>query len=181
MTIKSNSFTPDLDWTQIRETSKLLNLSAGQVEDMLNTADVSVNTLTESFTSMVEHMQTIYNNLQDLEDTPSREEALKCCLETSGRIQDSIVAFQFYDRLQQCLHHVTSNLKGLSSLVESPERLYNPFEWNKFQMEIRSRYTMESEKIMFDAILQGKSIEEAMAIKASIEAEQIDDDDIELF
>ncbi len=181
MTQHSNSFTPDLDWTQIRETAKLLNLSAGQVEGMLTTADVSVNTLTESFTSMVEHMQTIYNHLQELEESPSREEALACCVETSGRIQDSIVAFQFYDRLQQCLHHVTANLKGLSSLVESPERLYNPFEWHQFQMEIRSRYTMESEKIMFDAILSGKSIEEALAIKEASEAEQNDDDDIELF
>jgi hypothetical protein len=181
MTTKSNSFTPDLDWTQIRETSKLLNLSAGQVEDMLITADISVNTLTDSFTSMVEHMQTIYNHLQDLDDSPSREEALKSCTETSARIQDSIIAFQFYDRLQQCLHHVTSNLKGLSSLVESPERLYNPFEWHKFQMEIRSRYTMESEKIMFDAVLQGKTIEEALVIKEAAEAKQTDDDDIELF
>ena len=181
MTTKSNSFTPDLDWTQIRETSKLLNLSAGQVEDMLITADVSVDTLTDSFTSMVEHMQTIYNHLQDLDDSPSREEALRSCTETSQRIQDSIIAFQFYDRLQQCLHHVTSNLKGLSSLVESPERLYNPFEWHKFQMEIRSRYTMESEKIMFDAVLQGKTIEEALVIKEAAEAEQTDDDDIELF
>ena len=181
MTTKSNSFTPDLDWTQIRETSKLLNLSAGQVEDMLITADVSVDTLTDSFTSMVEHMQTIYNHLQDLDDSPSREEALRSCTETSQRIQDSIIAFQFYDRLQQCLHHVTSNLKGLSSLVESPERLYNPFEWHKFQMEIRSRYTMESEKIMFDAVLQGKTIEEALVIKEAAEAKQTDDDDIELF
>ena len=105
----SNSFSPDLDWTQIRETAKLLNLSAGQVSNMLETADVSVNTLTDSFTSMVEHMQIIYNHLQDLDETPSREEALKCCAETSIRIQDSIVAFQFYDRLQQCLLHVTSN------------------------------------------------------------------------
>lgn len=179
MSQNSNSFMPDLDWTQVRETSKLLNLSAGQVEDMLNTADVSVNTLTESFTSMVEHMQTIYNHLEDLEDSATRQEALKCCIETSGRIQDSIIAFQFYDRLQQCLHHVTANMKGLSSLVESPERLYNPMEWHKFQMEIRSRYTMESEKIVFDAILQGKTIEEALAIKNAAEAEQ--DDDIELF
>jgi hypothetical protein len=119
--------------------------------------------------------------LQNLEESPSREEALKSCRETSGRIQDSIMAFQFYDRLQQNLHHVTANLKGLSSLVESPDRLYNPHEWHKFQMEIRSRYTMESEKIMFDAILNGKSIEEALAIKEAIEAEQADDEDIELF
>jgi hypothetical protein len=117
MSQNSNSFTPDLDWTQVRETSKLLTLSAGQVEDMLNTADVSVNTLTESFTSIVEHMQTIYNHLQELENTPTREEALRCCTETSDRIQASIIAFQFYDRLQQCLLHVTSNMKGLTSLV----------------------------------------------------------------
>jgi hypothetical protein len=181
MSQNSTSFTPDLDWTQVRETSKLLNLSAGQVEGMLNTADISVNTLTESFTSMVEHMQTIYTHLQELEDSPSREEALKCCNETSDKIQQSIIAFQFYDRLQQCLQHVTANMKGLSSLVESPERLYNPFEWHKFQMEIRSRYTMESEKIMFDAILKGNTIEEALAIKEAAEAEQSEDDDIELF
>ena len=65
MTQNSKTFTPDLDWTQIRETVKLLNLSAGQVENILITADISVNTLTNSFTSMVEHMQTIYNHLQD--------------------------------------------------------------------------------------------------------------------
>jgi hypothetical protein len=106
---------------------------------------------------------------------------MRCCTETSDRIQESIVAFQFYDRMQQCLRHVTSNLKGLSLLVESPERLYNPFEWHKFQMEIRGRYTMESEKIMFDAILAGKTIEEAMAIKVAAEAEKPEDDDIELF
>lgn len=178
----SNSFMPDLNWTQVRETSKLLTLSAGQVEDLMNASDVSVNTLTDSFTSIVEHMQTIYNHLQDFEDTPARADAMRCCTETSDRIQESIIAFQFYDRMQQCLSHVTSNLKGLSALVETPERLYNPIEWHKFQMEIRSHYTMESEKIMFDAILEGKSIEEALAIKEAIEAQhQSEEDDIELF
>ena len=181
MAQNSSSFRPDLDWTQVRETSKLLNLSAGQVDDMLNKADASVDTLTDAFTSIVEHMRIIYSHLEILEDTPSRNEALKCCMETSEKIQSSIIAFQFYDRLQQSLHHVTSNLKGLSSLVENPDRLYNPFEWHKFQMEIRERYTMESEKIMFDAILEGKSIEEAFTIKASTQTQHIHENDVELF
>lgn len=182
MTQSPKPFTPDLDWTQVRETSKLLTLSAGQVEDLLATSDISVNTLTESFTFIVEHMRTIYDHLQDFDDTPARDDILRYCTETSDLIQESIIAFQFYDRMQQCLQHVTANLKGLSALVETPERLYNPFEWNKFQMEIRSRYTMESEKIMFDAILDGKSIEEALAIKAALEAQKSDDDDdVELF
>jgi hypothetical protein len=182
MTKSSKPFSPDLDWTQVRETSKLLTLSAGQVEDLLATSDLSVNTLTDSFTFIVEHMRTIYTHVQDFDDTPARDDILCYCLETSELIEKSIVAFQFYDRMQQCLQHVTENLKGLSSLVETPERLYNPFEWNRFQMEIRSRYTMESEKVMFDAILDGKSIEEALAIKSEIEAQKSDDDDdIELF
>ena len=57
MAKNSSSFRPDLDWTQVRETSKLLNLSAGQVDDLLNRADASVDTLTDAFTSIVEHMQ----------------------------------------------------------------------------------------------------------------------------
>ncbi|TAN71403.1 MAG: hypothetical protein EPN17_01260 [Methylobacter sp.] len=176
----SNSYNPDLDWTQVRETSKMLILSAIQVEDMLNQADISVNTLTESFTSIVEHMQRINEHLLALDSCKVRDEALACCSETTDKIQASIIAFQFYDRMQQCLQHVTSNLKGLSELVESPDRLYNPAEWRNFQHEIRSRYTMESEKLMFDAIVQGKSIHEALTIK-NTHQEEDQSDNIELF
>jgi hypothetical protein len=176
----SNSFNPDLDWTQVRETSKMLILSAIQVEDMLSTADLSINTLTESFTNIVEHMQAINNHLLALDTGDIRDEAIACCAETTDKIQASIIAFQFYDRMQQCLLHVTSNLKGLSELVESPYRLYNPDEWLDFQTQIRSRYTMESEKLMFDAIVAGKSIDEALAIK-NIHQKLDQSDNIELF
>ncbi|MGZ8222774.1 MAG: hypothetical protein ACXWT0_14095 [Methylobacter sp.] len=176
----SNSFNPDLDWTQVRETSKMLILSAIQVEDMLNQSDLSVNTLTESFTSIVEHMQSINEHLLALDSCEIRNEALTCCAETTDKIQASIIAFQFYDRMQQCLQHVTSNLKGLSELVQDQGRLYNPAEWRQFQHEIRSRYTMESEKLMFDAIVQGKSVDEALAIK-NVHQEEDQSDNIELF
>lgn len=176
----SNSYHPDLDWTQVRETSKMLILSAIQVEDMMIEADLSVNTLTESFTSIVEHMQAINKHLLALNSCDIRDEALVCCSETTDKIQASIVAFQFYDRMQQCLQHVTSNLKGLSELVENPKRLYNPTEWKQFQREIRSRYTMESEKLMFDAIVEGKTIDEALSIK-NTHQEEYQFNNIELF
>jgi hypothetical protein len=158
----------------------MLILSAIQVEDMLNQSDVSVNTLTESFTSIVEHMQSINEHLLALDSCEIRNEALTCCAETTDKIQASIIAFQFYDRMQQCLQHVTSNLKGLSELVQDQGRLYNPAEWRQFQHEIRSRYTMESEKLMFDAIVQGKSVDEALSIK-NIHQEEDQSDNIELF
>ncbi|MCK4840494.1 MAG: hypothetical protein KAT04_01280 [Methylococcales bacterium] len=177
--LQSHSNQPDLDWSQVRETVRLLTVSVAQVETSMKEGDVSVNTLTESFTSLVGHMNAIKGLLNSLQPSDEKETALTHCLQTSEKIQASIVAFQFYDRLQQSLSHVSESLKGLSNLVESPERLYNPAEWKNFQMEIRNRYTMESEKIMFDAILQGKSIDEAVRLTTQIE--QDDEDDIELF
>lgn len=175
----SSSQKPDLDWSQVKETVKMLSLSAVQVDATLLEAEASVNTLTESFASMVEHMQQIYGLLQQLESSEQRDFAISHCLQTSDKIQRAIVAFQFYDRMQQCLQHVTSNMRGLSNLVETPERLYNPAEWLSFQKQIRSRYTMESEKEMFDAILQGRPIAEVLAAKAATAGQA--DDDVELF
>ncbi len=176
---QSDSKQPDLDWSQVRETVKLLTVSITQVESNMHAGDDSVNTLTESFTGIVEHMGAINELLYGFEPSDEREEALEHCQKTSDKIQTSIIAFQFYDRLQQSLSHVANSLKGLTSLVESPERLYNPMEWKKFQDEIRARYTIESEKIMFDAVLQGKSIEDA--IKLAAQANDNDEDEIELF
>jgi len=176
---QSDSFQPDLDWSQVRETVKLLTVSVTQVESNMHVGDDSVTKLTESFTSIVDHMTQINELLNTLEPSDVKTAALDHCQQTNEKIQTSIVAFQFYDRLQQSLSHVSNSLRGLSSLVETPERLYNPLEWKKFQDGIRNQYTMESEKILFDALLQGKSIEEA--IKLAAQADENDEDEIELF
>jgi len=178
---QSDSKQPDLDWSQVRETVKLLTVSVTQVETCMKEGDASVNTLTESFTSLVSHMNSINELLSSFEPSDEKEAALNHCMETTEKIHASIVAFQFYDRLQQSLSHVAEGLRGLSSLVESPERLYNPHEWQEFKQEIRARYTMESEKIMFDAIVQGKSIEDAIQLAAKADEAGKEEDEIELF
>ncbi len=175
---QSDSHQPDLDWSQVRETVKLLTVSVSQVESNMHAGDESVTTLTDSFTGIVEHMTAINELLNTLEPSDTKILALSHCQQTSDKIQTSIIAFQFYDRLQQSLSHVVDSLKGLSEIIESPERLYNPMEWKKFQDEIRGHYTMESEKVMFDAILKGKTIEEA--IKLATLTDKLDDE-IELF
>ncbi len=179
--IQSDSKVPDLDWSQVRETVKLLTASIAQVEKTMSEGDKSVNSLTESFTTMVQHMNAINGIIVELEPSEKRDIAIEQCKVSSEQIQSSIVAFQFYDRLQQSLSHVVESLKGLSNLVGSPERLFNPLEWKKFQNEIRSRFTMESEKAIFDAILQGKSIEEAIQLASKADETNEDTDDIELF
>lgn len=176
---RSDSKNPDLDWSQVRETVKLLNLSAAQVDALMQESELSVNTLTESFTEIADSMQVINDHILAFDASDTKDEVLACCADTNARFQKAIIAFQFYDRMQQCLQHVTSNLRNLSALVENPDRLYDPKEWRAFQNQIRSRYTMESEKLMFDAILQGKTIEEAIAMKDA--HENAESEDIELF
>lgn len=178
--MESNSNQPDLDWSQVKETVKLLTVSVAQVEKGMREGDSSINTLASSFSSLVEDVSEIRRLLSSLNPCEEKEPALALCAASQQKIQSSIVAFQFYDRLQQSLSHVSESLRGLSLLVETPERLYNPKEWENFQTEIRDRYTMESEKIMFDAILQGKSLDEAIQL-ASESDEKDEGDDIELF
>ena len=177
----SGSRRPDLDWSQIRETVKLLTVSVAQVEGGMKVGDESVELLATSFTKMVDDMNAIRNILATLEPSEQKEQALLHCDDAQDKIYSSIVAFQFYDRLQQCLQHVSAGLNGLSAIIEDQNRLYNPTEWAKLQEEIRGRYTMESEKIMFDAIHEGKSIEEALALAMASEKQQADEDEFELF
>lgn len=183
MTQFSNADRPDLDWSQVRETVKLLTVSVAQVENSMQHGDNSVDTLTGSFAIMAEQLLAINDAIQAMpEDSACKADALEHCHAATNTISSAVVAFQFYDRLQQCLSHVSQSLRGLSELVEDPSRLYNPMEWRKFQLEIRNRYTMESERIMFDAIVAGKSIDEAITLASSVaRSEIVEEDDIELF
>lgn len=176
----SESNRPDLDWSQIRETVKLLAVAVAQVESGMRIGDDSVNALAKSFTEMSNDMSALQGVLANLQDSEARDQALQHCATTQAKIYNAIVAFQFYDRLQQRLQHVSLSLKGLADIIDTPERLYSPFAWRDFQTDIRGRFTMEAEKIMFDAILKGKSIEEAVALAAAYDG-SADEEEIELF
>ena len=158
---------PDLDWSQVRETIKLLAVSVALVESGMRIGDESVNVLTGAFASMVEDMDVIRSKLDELAPSEPRDEAMERCAATQAKVYSAIVSFQFYDRLQQCLSHVSAGLQGLTAIIDNPQRLYNPQEWFHLQNEIRSHYTMDEEKAMFDAILRGNSVEEALTLVES--------------
>ncbi len=162
----SNSHTPDLDWSQIRETIKMLNLSVAQVGCSLKYGDESIGSLTESFTSMakaVEAIKQTAHSADDLSDHHLMEQIETTCQNLADKVQSAIVAFQFYDRLTQNLAHVSNGLSDLGDLVSDNSRLYNPAQWAELQESLRSRYTMQEEREMFDMILNGASVQEALA------------------
>jgi hypothetical protein len=113
-----------------------------------------------------------------------RKSVLEKCSLVSDEMRDAIMAFQFYDKLVQRLDHVCLSVDGLAELVSDRGRLFLPDEWVSLQDRIRSKYTMEEERLMFEAILQGSTIQQALEnfVKAmEARSAQSGNDDVELF
>lgn len=174
---------PDLDWSQVKETVLMLKLAAAQVEFSLKDGGKSVNTLADSFTSMAGSIKAIELSTDSIfEKYDVHDDDMHVikdnCHQVAGKMQQAIVAFQFYDTLVQRMDHVVNSLSKLGDLVSDPARLYSPHEWSALQEVIRSRYTMEKERELFDAILNGDDMMEVLEKMHQIATA---DDNIELF
>ena len=180
----TRAHTPDLDWSQVRETVLMLELAAGQIEAAMTDSGASVEVLTNSFTTMASYMQSIGESINAIKNDGATNDQVKENLSgTAGQvslmIHQAIIAFQFYDKLVQRLAHVCHGLSDLSSLVCDTRRLYNPQEWVSVQSGIKSKYTTEEEHLMFEAVMKGMPVQQA--IKQCMEALKNKSDDIELF
>ena len=185
-----NSFTvqpstaarPDLDWSQVRETIMMLNLAVAQIEMALKDSSGSVEVLTNSFTGMYGNIMALVAAAHALPDTPVKQSIEESGAAVSVQMQQAIVAFQFYDRLSQRLSHACRSLDELTGIVNDPARLYNPFSWHALQQKIRSRYTMEDEKLMFDKLIETGNVQAALDAYVEMKQKQAgDSSDIELF
>ncbi len=176
---KSTSQKPDLDWSQVQETIRMMNLAVAQMEMSMKEGDESVDTLTDTFGTMVARVQVIEKIVTKKEQDDDLDSVIEQCEAVSSEMQKAIVAFQFYDKLTQRLSHVSHSLEELSSLVADQSRLFNPIEWSLLQEKIKAKYTMPAEHKMFELVMQGMSVEEIL--KLPKEAEEENPDDFEMF
>lgn len=158
----SSARKPDLDWSQIRETVMMLNLAVAHIGSSMSDGDESVETLTANVTAMLEHVKHVGETASRLPDSAEKKDILADHEFVQSRIQDVIVSFQFYDKLVQRLSHVSQTLAQLGTLVNDANKLYDPREWRALQELLRSKYTVESDRKMFAAILAGATVEEAL-------------------
>lgn len=174
---------PDLNWSQVRETVLMLELAAVQIEAAMKDSNASVDVLTASFTNMAGCMQSITDELHALPAEggvgEARERLLGVTHNVSGMVHQAIIAFQFYDKLVQRLAHVGLSLGELSDLVADSRRLFNPAEWVELQQHIKSKYSTRDEVAMFDAVMQGVPVHQA--VEQFMAEVQSKGDDIELF
>jgi len=184
----STALRPDLDWSQLKETVLMLNLAVAQIDQSMNEGNSSVETLSGSFTALATNLTDIKSSILQMKDEDDDADKLKLIIEGStttalDKVHSAIIAFQFYDKLTQRLDHVSGSLGALAALITDPAALYSPIEWRALQESIRSKYTMEEERNMFDKVIAGAPIEEALADfkQAILDKNGSDEDDIELF
>jgi len=152
----SRARTPDLDWSQVQETVLMLQLKIVQIEGAMRDGENSVQSMAPSFMGMAG----ILDGLQArVADAPELQADIQ---EMQQRVQQTIMSFQFFDRLVQRLDHVSKGLEGLSRLVADRQRLYSPEEWVALQEGIRAMYTTTEERAMFDAVMAGMPVQEAL-------------------
>jgi hypothetical protein len=186
----STAFRPDLDWSQVRETITMLCLAVAQLRCTMTDGDSSVNSLASQFTQLSTQafaMRSCLNGITATSDPLQIKAELQPHTETAlAGIDQAITNFQFYDRFSQRLDHVAHSLQKLSQLIGTPDQLYNPAAWATIQNDIRQSYSMESERLMFEHILRGASVEEALAVyrhhfSREKAVDDNTDDEIELF
>jgi len=174
---------PDLDWNLLRETILMLELAAGQIEHAMKDSNASVDVLTNSFTTMAGYLRSMSDVLDSLpsngETDAKKSEMQRMAENVTGMVQQSIIAFQFYDKLTQRLTHVCQSLASMGELVANRPRLYSPQEWVGLQEKIRSKYTTVEEHALFEAVMKGVPVQEALDRYMSDMKKK--GDDIELF
>ncbi|MBT3308634.1 MAG: hypothetical protein HN382_03890 [Gammaproteobacteria bacterium] len=185
----SNAESPDLDWSQVRETVRMFRVGVSAIEYSMSTGDESISTLIEAFTKMNTYMKEIKQIARDVDggDQPEQPEGYEQMLtQLDGKcdmvindLRSAVISFQFYDRLTQQLNHIASSLDNTADLVGDQNRIFNPTEWSTLQKQVYGSFTMEEGKILFEALLAGDSKE--IAINKAKEYGNRDADNLELF
>jgi len=145
---------------EVQQTILVLNLSIAQIDLSITEGDNSVNTLIDSFTFMSHHIEQIQqagNSLAEMSGEGENVEQHKSILlseagELSLKMQQAIIAFQFYDKLSQRLEHVSYGLTGLADIVSHEMRVQNEAEWESFKSSVRKGTTMREEEELFELI-----------------------------
>lgn len=154
----------DENWSHIQETLNMLNLAIAHIKRSMIDGDESVHALSNSFTDMVGLNKVIETASTQLEESPEKLAISNACKEIGNRTDAALIAFQFYDILTQRLEHICQSLTAMSDLFNDDERLNLPYEWAALQEKIKSKYRIQGDREMFEAILAGKGIDEALKL-----------------
>ncbi len=149
--------------TVARGLHQFLNLGVAQLDAALRESDAQVDKIAQSLAAMS-------GDLQQLENRAKTEPAANCAdLAASLReaLAASVKALQFYDKLIQRLTHVRAGLAIPADATTDPSMAAG-IDWNSILDEVRARYSMVEERVLFDFMMRGLRAEQMLKALQSL-------------
>lgn len=163
-------------WCHLQETMTMLELTSAQIRSSMLDGDNSISELTTTLQTIAEHSQKLDDLLTD--NAPAKHHAA----ELLANVQRGVVACQFHDRVSQRLDHVTHSLAQIAEIITNPDEFSDITKWQSLQEQVSKSYTMDCERLMFEQIMMGRTVEEALEIYRHHFTNTNDDtDEVELF
>jgi len=146
----------------------MLGVISAQIEAALHETDAPAATLVETAHAMSKATQTLARCVFDFSGSPARvfEDLMVLHDDLHARAGKAATAIQFHDRLVQCLTHVCSSLAYLGEFISSGGGPKSAAEWNELRERVRGIHSMEQERILFDLLNSGASIDETQTALA---------------
>lgn len=163
-----------------QETAQSLELAIAQISMSLQEADESVGDLIKAITTMSGCVRRIegQTDTADIANDTARYVIRSENRQVQLAMQQAVTAFQFYDRLSQRFLHIQENLRAVANVIQAPDQQHHSL-WQDLHEKVRSFYSLEQEKNMYQALLNGLSAEDGR--KTSAPSTAHNSNDIELF
>ncbi len=157
------------------ELRRFLELGAAQLDAAIRESDSRVDKLASAVTAVASDARELGTQLQALDSTDAalvqqaRERVRNLIVQLDDHVQATIVSLQFYDKLIQRLTHVRD---GLAIPSDSTVTAMDPArsDWNAMLDQVRSRYSMVEERVLFDFMMRGLSADQMLKALTGLRA-----------
>ncbi|HEX4024595.1 MAG TPA: hypothetical protein VHX52_07825 [Steroidobacteraceae bacterium] len=157
------------------ELRRFLELGAAQLDAAIRDSDARVDQLADAITSVATDARELQAQLQVL-DSPdaaavqqARTRITRLSDMLGAHVQATITALQFYDKLIQRLTHVREGLAIPSDSAAGAVNLGSS-DWNALLEQVRSRYSMVEERVLFDFMMRGLNADQMLKALTGLRA-----------
>jgi hypothetical protein len=156
------------------ELRRFLELGAAQLDAAIRESDARVDKLATAVTAVATDARELEVQLQALDSgSPGEQQVRKrirqLAAQLDAHVQATVTSLQFYDKLIQRLTHVRD---GLAIPSDSTVSSLDPArsDWNSMLEQVRSRYSMVEERVLFDFMMRGLSADQMLKALTGLRA-----------
>ncbi len=143
---------------------QFLNLGVAQLDAAVRESDAQVDKIAQSLAAMAGDVQQLERLAQSEAAVPQLKELTAG---VRGSLQSAVKALQFYDKLIQRLTHVRAGLAIPADASTDPTALAT-IDWDAILDEVRARYSMVEERVLFDFMMRGLRAEQMLKALQSL-------------